>query len=168
MSNASFAVEPSTSWSDDAWYQDQDNRMPVPNQGYLVLNGGSAEGTILGGNLCTLNLLQGTEYAQGVATKWAGRSELLCDAKQSPVQANSVSNAVSDTLHPEQAPRPAHAGLRTVYQRRGTVNTMQGACLAGLWTASRLAGCNRISRPKSGRPLSASASPRSTRSPAKW
>jgi muramoyltetrapeptide carboxypeptidase LdcA involved in peptidoglycan recycling len=28
----------------------------------LVINEGSASGTIIGGNLCTLNLLQGTEY----------------------------------------------------------------------------------------------------------
>ncbi len=32
------------------------------NPGWWVLNEGEAEGTILGGNLCTLNLLQGTEF----------------------------------------------------------------------------------------------------------
>ena len=67
MSDGPFAMEPSTHWSDDAWYADQDNRKLEPNDGYLVLNEGVAEGTILGGNLCTLNLLQGTEYAPRVA-----------------------------------------------------------------------------------------------------
>jgi muramoyltetrapeptide carboxypeptidase LdcA involved in peptidoglycan recycling len=63
MSDAPFSVQPSAQWSDDAWYEHQDTRMLVRNDGYVVLNEGCAEGTILGGNLCTLNLLQGTEYA---------------------------------------------------------------------------------------------------------
>jgi len=67
MSNTPFAVEASPQWSDDAWYEDQDNRTLLPNEGYVVLNVGRAEGTILGGNLCTLNLLQGTEYAPELA-----------------------------------------------------------------------------------------------------
>jgi muramoyltetrapeptide carboxypeptidase len=67
MSDAPFVIQPGAQWSDDAWYQDQDNRTLVPNDGYLVLNEGSAEGTIIGGNLCTLNLLQGTEYAPRIA-----------------------------------------------------------------------------------------------------
>ncbi|MGL4818969.1 MAG: S66 family peptidase [Bacilli bacterium] len=57
-----FTVPASTSWSDDAWYIDQDNRTFIPNNGPVVLQEGTAEGTILGGNLCTLNLLQGTKY----------------------------------------------------------------------------------------------------------
>ncbi len=62
MSDAPFAVQPSAQWSDDAWYRDQDNRVLVPNDGYLVINEGAADGVIVGGNLCTLNLLQGTEF----------------------------------------------------------------------------------------------------------
>jgi muramoyltetrapeptide carboxypeptidase len=62
MADAPFGIQPSAQWSDDAWYQDQDSRTLVPNNGYLVLNEGIAEGRILGGNLSTLNLLQGTEY----------------------------------------------------------------------------------------------------------
>ena len=67
MFKVPFAIQPSAHWSDDAWYHDQDNRTLVPNDGYLVLNEGVAEGTILGGNLCTLNLLQGAEYAPELA-----------------------------------------------------------------------------------------------------
>jgi muramoyltetrapeptide carboxypeptidase len=57
-----FALAPSKEWSDDPWYRDQENRVFIPNEGYLVINTGRAEGKLLGGNLCTLNLLQGTEY----------------------------------------------------------------------------------------------------------
>jgi muramoyltetrapeptide carboxypeptidase LdcA involved in peptidoglycan recycling len=32
------------------------------NEGWLVVNEGEARGTILGANICTFNLLQGTEY----------------------------------------------------------------------------------------------------------
>jgi muramoyltetrapeptide carboxypeptidase LdcA involved in peptidoglycan recycling len=55
-------ITPSTKWSNDAWYIDQENRVFHHNDGYLVINEGTVEGTIIGGNLCTLNLLQGTEF----------------------------------------------------------------------------------------------------------
>ncbi len=38
------------------------NRNLIKNPGWLVINEGEAEGTLLGANLCTFNLLQGTEY----------------------------------------------------------------------------------------------------------
>jgi muramoyltetrapeptide carboxypeptidase len=62
-----FIVTSSKKWSDDGWYRDQQNRIFNPNQGYLVINEGQAEGRLLGGNLCTLNLLQGTEYMPALA-----------------------------------------------------------------------------------------------------
>lgn len=55
-----IAVEPSTAWTDDAWFADQDTRTPVPNAGWRSLRPGRTSGRIVGGNLCTLNLLQGT------------------------------------------------------------------------------------------------------------
>ena len=58
----SFEVVPSETWSDDSWYRDQEHRNPIKNEEYIVINEGSAEGVLIGGNLCTLNLLQGTEY----------------------------------------------------------------------------------------------------------
>jgi len=57
-----FSVDPSKEWSDDHWYLDQDKRQLIKNDGYLIINDGKAKGTILGGNLCTFNLLQGTQY----------------------------------------------------------------------------------------------------------
>jgi muramoyltetrapeptide carboxypeptidase LdcA involved in peptidoglycan recycling len=55
-------VEPSKEWTDDAWFMNQHNRSPMTNEGWLTIHEGSAEGRIVGGNLCTLNLLQGTEF----------------------------------------------------------------------------------------------------------
>lgn len=57
-----FKIEPSKVWSDEAWFIDQENRTFYDNKGYKVINEGSAKGKILGGNLCTFNLLQGTKY----------------------------------------------------------------------------------------------------------
>ncbi len=57
-----FIIEPSKTWSDDKWYIDQENRNIMENKGFIILNEGEAEGIILGGNLCTFNLLQGTEF----------------------------------------------------------------------------------------------------------
>lgn len=62
-----FILEESVSWSDDEWYLDQENRNFIPNEGLVVMQSGEAEGTIIGGNLCTLNLLQGTEYMPHLA-----------------------------------------------------------------------------------------------------
>ncbi|NTW14349.1 MAG: LD-carboxypeptidase [Candidatus Moranbacteria bacterium] len=62
MEEGEYRVEPSERWSDDAWYLDQESRDFIGNEGYAVLNPGRAEGRIVGGNLCTLNLLHGTPY----------------------------------------------------------------------------------------------------------
>ena len=67
MDTGSFVVEPSSDWSDDSWFRDQLNRSFIPNDGFRVVNEGQAEGKFLGGNLCTLNLLQGTEYMPSLA-----------------------------------------------------------------------------------------------------
>ena len=53
-------LAPSPEWTDDTWFLDQDNRTPRPGDGWWELQQGSASGRIVGGNLCTLNLLQGT------------------------------------------------------------------------------------------------------------
>ncbi|MBC1483700.1 LD-carboxypeptidase [Listeria sp. FSL L7-1558] len=57
-----YLFKESDFWSDDLWYLDQQNRNFIPNTGLSVVHHGEAEGTLLGGNLCTLNLLQGTEF----------------------------------------------------------------------------------------------------------
>lgn len=62
FSSDPISLNPSREWSDDAWFKDQDNRTLIKNDGYLVINQGQAQGTLLGANLCTFNLLQGTEF----------------------------------------------------------------------------------------------------------
>ena len=57
-----FPVEPSDKFSSDVWHLCQDSRMFQANSGMIPIQPGSAEGRIIGGNLCTLNLLLGTEY----------------------------------------------------------------------------------------------------------
>lgn len=63
----SFLVKSSKTWSDDAWYIDQENRNIEKNRAYIAINKGSAEGVIFGGNLCTFNLLQGTEFMPDIS-----------------------------------------------------------------------------------------------------
>jgi muramoyltetrapeptide carboxypeptidase LdcA involved in peptidoglycan recycling len=60
--NKPFSILPSESWSDDNWYLDQEKRAFIPNEGYNVITPGTAEGTIIGGNMCTFQLLHGTKY----------------------------------------------------------------------------------------------------------
>lgn len=62
MNSESFEIKSSESWSDDEWYKDRDDRKLINNNGWLVINEGKAIAPILGANLCTFNLLQGTEY----------------------------------------------------------------------------------------------------------
>lgn len=67
MAGGPFVVEPAATWTDDAWYLDQSNRDIKPNEGVWVMAEGQAEGVLVGGNLCTLNLLHGTEYMPDLA-----------------------------------------------------------------------------------------------------
>jgi muramoyltetrapeptide carboxypeptidase LdcA involved in peptidoglycan recycling len=62
MEEGSVHIRYSPEWSDDTWYLDQENRIFHSNIGPYAIHEGEAHGTIVGGNLCTLNLLQGTPY----------------------------------------------------------------------------------------------------------
>lgn len=64
-----FEVESSKQWSDDSWFLDQENRNFFENKGYQVINEGTATGKIIGGNLCTFNLLHGTKYMPNLENK---------------------------------------------------------------------------------------------------
>lgn len=59
---APIPVAPARHWSDDAWYLDQHDRTLIDNEGWWPLQPGSAEGTIVGGNLATFALLFGTRH----------------------------------------------------------------------------------------------------------
>ena len=62
MSEDSYSVDSSQFWSDDRWYAEQNRRSMINNAGMFPINNGEAKGVALGGNLCTFNLLQGSEY----------------------------------------------------------------------------------------------------------
>ncbi|PIN74166.1 LD-carboxypeptidase [Candidatus Woesearchaeota archaeon CG10_big_fil_rev_8_21_14_0_10_45_16] len=66
FSDESFEVLPSKEWSDDLWANDQENREFMKNDGFWIINEGEASGKIIGGNLCTLQLLHGTEYIPNI------------------------------------------------------------------------------------------------------
>lgn len=57
-----IALHPAANWIDDAWFLDQDDRHPRPTDGWWALQHGAAAGRLLGGNLGTVNLLQGTGH----------------------------------------------------------------------------------------------------------
>lgn len=61
MQSTPYFLNPSKVWSDDTWYLDQEKRN-FKKAKWKVYNGGFAKGIIYGGNLSTLNLLQGTSY----------------------------------------------------------------------------------------------------------
>ncbi|MGE7909231.1 S66 family peptidase [Lysinibacillus xylanilyticus] len=61
MNNTPYTIKASNVWSDDAWYLDQHNRH-FEAASWKVYSEGEATGQLFGGNLCTLNLLQGTPY----------------------------------------------------------------------------------------------------------
>ena len=67
--NEEIEIESSEEWSDDLWFLDQENREFIKNDGLFIINEGEAEGEMVGGNLCTLNLLQGTEYMPDISNK---------------------------------------------------------------------------------------------------
>lgn len=62
-------VLPSETWSDDSWYIDQKNREFIKNEGYVSIQEGEATGDIIGGNMSTFNLLQGTPYMPSLQGK---------------------------------------------------------------------------------------------------
>lgn len=60
--NEKINIVDSNEFSDDQWYINQDDREFLPNEGRINVNKGNASGKIIAGNLCTLQLLQGTGY----------------------------------------------------------------------------------------------------------
>lgn len=76
-------LHPSQSWTDDLWFADQDNRTVHDNDGWWPLRPGQAIGRIVGGNLCTLNLLQGTKYMPSLdGAVLMVEDDYLSDAKE--------------------------------------------------------------------------------------
>jgi len=66
MNDQPFILEPSSYWSDDEWHVNQEERHLIQNKGLLVIHEGEAIGVSISSNLCSLNVLQGTEYFPGL------------------------------------------------------------------------------------------------------
>jgi muramoyltetrapeptide carboxypeptidase LdcA involved in peptidoglycan recycling len=63
MNDAPIEVRSSEIWYDYPWqYDDSSPRQALVNDGPRMLNAGRAEGTAVGGNLCSFSLLNGTDY----------------------------------------------------------------------------------------------------------
>lgn len=69
VNNQSYYLEDPEYYSSDRWYDNQENRNFLKNKGCIIINSGHAEGTIIGGNLCSFNLLQGTQYMPKLKNK---------------------------------------------------------------------------------------------------
>lgn len=66
LADEPYAIRAGESWTDDPWFLDQDDRTVRPTDGWWTLAPGTARGRLVGGNLCTLNLLQGTAWWPGL------------------------------------------------------------------------------------------------------
>ncbi len=115
MREEPYDVEPADHWSDDAWYEDQENRDFVPNPGHAVVNEGQAEGKLLGGHLGTLCLLFGTPYMPDLA----GAILLLeCDDETRP---HHLDRELQSLVH-----QPGFDGVRGIvfarFQRASNVD----------------------------------------------
>ncbi len=64
-----YVLSDPTVYSSDRWYDNQEDRKFIKNRGMTVINEGQAEGVIIGGNLCSFNLLQGTKYMPDLTDK---------------------------------------------------------------------------------------------------
>ena len=69
INHGSYYLEDPEYYSSDKWYDNQDKRNYIKNKGCIVINEGKADGTIIGGNLCSFNLLQGTQYMPSLKDK---------------------------------------------------------------------------------------------------
>ncbi len=103
--NKTLPVKPSKQWSDDRWYNDQKKRKFIKNSGYKMIQKGSCAGRIIGGNLCTLNLLQGTEFM--------------------PFLKDTVLFIEDDDLAAEYFPEEFDRNLQSLLQQLGA-NTIRG------------------------------------------
>ena len=69
INHESYYLKDPVFYSSDKWYDDQENRKFIKNKGCIVINEGKTKGTIIGGNLCSFNLLQGTQYMPSLINK---------------------------------------------------------------------------------------------------
>jgi len=69
VSHKKYKLKDPEVYSSDKWYNDQNNRKFIKNEGIVIINEGKATGKIIGGNLCSFNLLQGTKFMPSLKDK---------------------------------------------------------------------------------------------------
>lgn len=65
IGESSYIIPPSKEWNDDKWWENQNDIKLMHNEGYVLLNSCEERnytGKILGGNISSFALLQGTQY----------------------------------------------------------------------------------------------------------
>lgn len=95
--DAPYEVTPSPTWSEDPWYMEEKNRTFFPQSRYLVIQDGEATGKLIGGNLSTLNLLQGTDYMPSL------RDSILFIEEDEEAHAFSFDRHLQSILHLPEA-----------------------------------------------------------------
>jgi muramoyltetrapeptide carboxypeptidase LdcA involved in peptidoglycan recycling len=103
MDDCEVELKPSLHWSNDAWYRNQENREFIPNSGYKVFHEGIAAGRLIGGNLCTLNLLQGTEFMPNL------ENSILFLEDDSEVNARTFDRDLQSLIH-----QPGFSGVKGI------------------------------------------------------
>jgi muramoyltetrapeptide carboxypeptidase LdcA involved in peptidoglycan recycling len=98
-----LALRPSETWSDDIWIMNQETRTFHRASGWWPVQEGEAEGTLIGGSIHSLNLLQGSEYAPGL------EDSILCLEHPSEGKASLLS---LDTMLRALALQPGFKGVR--------------------------------------------------------
>lgn len=97
----SIKIVPSKKWSDDEWWINQDKRKQFVNSGPVVINKGVAQGTVIGGNLSTFQLLKGTEYMPGF------HDAILFLEEEGPYSLLNLDREVRSLIH-----LPGFSGIR--------------------------------------------------------
>src|SRR5260221_649940 len=67
FSDAPFPLTAADSWTDDPWSPGAAEARLEPNEGWWVIQEGTATGMTVGGNLGTFSLLNGTPYQPDLA-----------------------------------------------------------------------------------------------------
>jgi|CXWL01.1.fsa_nt_gi muramoyltetrapeptide carboxypeptidase LdcA involved in peptidoglycan recycling len=93
FSSERFIVTPSPSWSDDAWWLDQGNRIFHENPGPLVITEGQADGRFVGGHLTSLATLFGTEFSPDFS------GSILLLEENSEITPRSFDRLLQSVLH---------------------------------------------------------------------
>lgn len=107
FSNDPIEIKPSENYCDKRWDDEE-----IRNNGFWVINNGEAQGTIIGGNMITLNLLQGSEYMPDLTNSIL----FLEDNEKESIRA--VENHLQSLIH-----QPSFSGVKGILFGRFQKNT---------------------------------------------